>query len=512
MSIKHIPKTQTITNMTLGLLSAFLLFYTIYRATTLSFTHDESLTYNHHVSKSVKEIVSYEPPILTNNHILNTILMKYCGNIFGDSVLALRLPNLVAHLVYLIISILWLQMFHNSVVKLCGFILLNFNPYLLDFFSLARGYGLALSLVLVSAYFFVSSTDDRPSRVVVSFVSAAASVLCNFALLNYYVALFIVFNVIVVSSTNRDRQSIRASVRTALRQNIPVAIISLFLALAVYGPIRNIVLNNALLPFRGQSGFWSDTVQSLIKGSLYELSYSDVLQSIVGGVVFLISVTMIVAVVVELGQNHYVLSRTRSEAVLLLWTIAAVSTIAQHSLFDTPFLTYRIGLFFVPLFCISVVYLISFCLAKRNLKRITYCLVFLLSCSVSYHTVRASNFSHVLEWYYDSSTKTMLQDLQDDATDLKTVNLGVSWAFEPTLNFYRITKRLRWLELIERNRLRGDFDYYYIFDEDLGLLGDVRTEIIRVYSSPLESGEFVRSKTFLLRRTSVHDSLPSQAR
>ena len=208
----------------------------------------------------------------------------------------------------------------------------------------------------------------------------------------------------------------------------------------------------------------------------------------------------------------YVFSRTRSAAVLLLWTVAAVSTIVQHSLFDTPFLKYRTGLFFVPLFSISVVYLISFCLTIQNLKGITYYLVFLLSCSVSYHAVGASNSSHVLEWYYDSSTKTMLQDLQDDATDLQTINLGVTWSFEPTLNFYRKIKGLHWIEEIERNRLRGDFDYYYIFDKDLGLLGDVETKIIRAYPSPLRSPQFAHSNNLLLRRVSAHDSIPSQAK
>ena len=307
MRIQHIPAIMHITSLTLVLLSLLLLFYTVYRATTLSFTHDESLTYNHHISKSIKEIVSYEPPVLANNHILNTLLMKLCGNIFGGSELALRMPNLIAHLVYLIISILWLQMFHNSIVKLCGFVLLNFNPYLLDFFSLARGYGLALSLVLVSAYFFVSSTDDRPARVVVSFFSAAAAVLCNFALLNYYLSLVIVFNVIVVSNIIQDRQSIRESAGMALRRNLPVAIISFFLALTVYVPIRNLVMSDALLSFRGKTGFWSDTVQSLIRASLYELSYSDVLQNVVTWVVFLITATVVVAVVAEVRQNNYVL-------------------------------------------------------------------------------------------------------------------------------------------------------------------------------------------------------------
>jgi len=40
-----------------------------------------------------------------NNHLLNTALMQLCSTLFGNSELSLRLPNVLAHAVYLACSL-----------------------------------------------------------------------------------------------------------------------------------------------------------------------------------------------------------------------------------------------------------------------------------------------------------------------------------------------------------------------------------------------------------------------
>ncbi|MBK8369526.1 MAG: hypothetical protein IPL10_19670 [Bacteroidetes bacterium] len=84
-----------------------ILWYIIYKAATTSFTHDESYTYTHYVHQGFMDIISYKTPY-TNNHILNTVLMKYCEVFFGSSELSLRLPNILAFILYSIFTILLL--------------------------------------------------------------------------------------------------------------------------------------------------------------------------------------------------------------------------------------------------------------------------------------------------------------------------------------------------------------------------------------------------------------------
>ena len=54
-------------------------------------------------------------------------------------------------------------------------------------------------------------------------------------------------------------------------------------------------------------------------------------------------------------------------------------------------------------------------------------------------------------------------------TDYKThakpgaqISLGISWIFEPTINFYRQTRKLDWLKEVNRDGYTGSYDYYYV--------------------------------------------------
>ena len=114
-----------------------LLASSIYRASTFPFVHDESLSFT---------IVNGEPGwgASPNNHLLNTFLMRLCSTLFGNSELSLRAPNILAHVLYLVSSILLLRRLQHVLLQVVGFVFLNLNPFMLDFFFLARGYGLAL--------------------------------------------------------------------------------------------------------------------------------------------------------------------------------------------------------------------------------------------------------------------------------------------------------------------------------------------------------------------------------
>jgi hypothetical protein len=78
------------------------------------------------------------------------------------------------------------------------------------------------------------------------------------------------------------------------------------------------------------------------------------------------------------------------------------------------------------------------------------------------------------EWVFDMNTKNMINDLERAyiADALKNpdtpsqITLGINWLFEPTINFYRSTKKLKWLKEVNRDGFMGKYDYYYIFTSD----------------------------------------------
>src|SRR5688572_10884097 len=112
-----------------------LLGYSVYRAVHLSLVHDEALSY---------AIVAQDAHWrhTANNHHLNTAAMDWAYHQMGGREWSLRLANVLAHVVYLAAGMLILRKLNAWAAILLGFGLLNLNPFLLDFFGLARGYGI----------------------------------------------------------------------------------------------------------------------------------------------------------------------------------------------------------------------------------------------------------------------------------------------------------------------------------------------------------------------------------
>jgi hypothetical protein len=103
------------------------------------------------------------------------------------------------------------------------------------------------------------------------------------------------------------------------------------------------------------------------------------------------------------------------------------------------------------------------------------------------------NWAHTYEWQYDADTTKMVEILENDISKNNTetpIKLGINWVFEPSINFYRITNNHNWLQPATRDGFNGDYDYYYIFKDNLPEIKNI--EIIE---------EFKTSKTLLLKKT-----------
>mgnify|MGYP001456145794 CR=1 FL=1 len=92
---------------------------------------------------------------IANNHILNSYLMYLFQNI-GYSELILRLPNILFGLIYLLVVF---QISKRTKNYIFSSALLFLNPYLIDFFSIARGYGISTSLIFLALYLYTSSKE-----------------------------------------------------------------------------------------------------------------------------------------------------------------------------------------------------------------------------------------------------------------------------------------------------------------------------------------------------------------
>ncbi|NWF84744.1 MAG: hypothetical protein HXY18_13040 [Bryobacteraceae bacterium] len=141
----------------LALASAWL--WNAARAGTCAATTDEAFTALDFAGKPWLEMLAYYD---ANNHVLHTILVKLSLDAFGWNVVSLRLPALAAGLLYS--TMIWRlgrRWFGDSLafLALCAFT--AWAPPAAEYFSLARGYSMALAFL---AWALLESEDSGTAR------------------------------------------------------------------------------------------------------------------------------------------------------------------------------------------------------------------------------------------------------------------------------------------------------------------------------------------------------------
>ena len=179
---------QKIERWVLGGIAAVFCLYILLRAWLLPVTVDESATAINHVPRLVFDTLTYQLEANPNNHILHTLLIKTFVGIFGWHHFVLRLPVLIGGFLYAWASVQLVRKISDQAwLRVFSLMLLLGNPYLLEFFSLARGYGLAAGLMTVAlwhAWRFYESNDTKVLKW--AFLFAGLSVYANFTLLIFF--------------------------------------------------------------------------------------------------------------------------------------------------------------------------------------------------------------------------------------------------------------------------------------------------------------------------------------
>jgi hypothetical protein len=181
----------------------FFLAFAAMRAARVPLTYDEAASYIRYIDTNVPSVFDTTAWSIFNfevatNHFVNTLLTKACVAVAGNSELALRIANLIAYTMFLVFSVVILQRYVRPWVAVAGLLLLNLNPYVLDFFALSRGYGLSLGFLMGALFFLFRFLDrlkaghDASPDASRTLAFALAAVMSNFALLNVWLSVFIV--------------------------------------------------------------------------------------------------------------------------------------------------------------------------------------------------------------------------------------------------------------------------------------------------------------------------------
>jgi hypothetical protein len=463
------------------MVTGMLLFaYTCTRACQLSITWDEAYSYLEFVRSRIVYPDHYGD-MSANNHLLYTWLEIHFTGWFGTNEWVLRLPSLIAHILFLVYAAKLVRQLNHKWLALAAFLVINLNPYLLDFFSLARGYGLSIGLMMVSIYYlYVFHKAFSNTFAGISVFFAALSVLANYVMLNYCLALMGVIVLLQVYHTYHSTAARSKGLFFLRNLSVPLLIFLLLLALVL--PIGLKLRAAGALFFGGNNGFWKDTISTVIDRSFYELNYNCWFQRLAKGFVVLAVLAAAVYAGIRFFRKKISTHALFLITCILLIGISAVSTIIQHHVLGTLYLIDRTALFLVVLFTVMLVFFIDeLSVEQKWASSILYLSALILTIHFSF----AFNLDYSLEWKPDADTKAMLADLEkikEIPKGKNNVSISIPLLFETDINFYRDVKKLTWLNTVARSKKRDRLeDYYYLSKREFITLNQDSVQLLKSY-------------------------------
>ena len=459
-SVRGIPTTLAV------LVLAVVFAANVYRARTQSFTADEAVTYNNYVSAPLRATLT---DFDANNHVLNTLLEKVSVALFGASELTLRLPSLAGGALYLAaVFLLCRRLFGQGALLVVSVATLALNPFVLDFLSAARGYGMAAALFLWAIEFLLRYFDQaRTEHLYRASLALGLAVAANLTLAFPGIALVCLGAAVLVR---------RREWSALVDQFLLPGFLAAFILLAI--PLSHARIGN----FYVGAQSLTETLESLVVSSLFHNSprWSGPGQPLRDWL-YRSSMRLVPAAlascVLVLGWLLWRRRRAQwspEQCVLALcagaWLGSILLVVAAHLGLGVPYPITRTGLYLIPLFCLTSFALMRMAAGNRWAARtlVPAGAVFFSLCAIQF--ARQWNTKYYAEWLFDSRTKEIVRMI-DGMRDRSRASVSVSatWPTATTVDFYRRTRQLEWLDLKFRHVDKAPAEYYILTGDDLQL-------------------------------------------
>ena len=234
----------------------------LYKALFIPITHDEVATLYLVRDSSFSDILFYTNPD-QNNHILNSLLTKISIQIFDIHLWSIRLPNL---LFFSFFSIgVWrivkeIYGFKSYFAVAAGLIFVA-NPYMLDFLSLSRGYGMSVGLATFSLSYLISFYKHKNLKYAhFTLIAACLASYANFTLI-YFLAAILIMITLGIYLYRKEFKGI-------LLKNILALVFFLLGYIALITIPLSVIFSTNQMIYWESDGFIQNTLHPLIVNSL----------------------------------------------------------------------------------------------------------------------------------------------------------------------------------------------------------------------------------------------------
>jgi hypothetical protein len=453
----------------------------VYRAASQSITCDEALTYNWFLSESGR-LFWFD----ANNHVLHTYLAWLSTSLFGPTEFTLRLPALFGAALYLgAVFYLSRLLVRSPGWALLLVLLLVFNPLVLDFLPAARGYGLALAFLMWAFVFAARSLllpdaepGWHPRRLwLACSVAQGLCLACNLAFLWICLSLAAILFLLTA---------------TAFRRAPPgyPSIRSLILYLGLPGPLVLLALLSPYLNKIKRAHFYVgndhliETLRDLLNASFFRAekavswrapSHPGV-EMLPPWVLSLGSLALLAALVLALAPlcrralRDSVFSLPTADRMALLFGVTPCAAlafyVAAHWLIGLKYPLDRTAIYAVPLFTLAGLLV---WLRRQSPSRWSSAGVACLVLLVVARYLAQLDATYFQTWKHDAGARAEFEQMarlvSTGATE--AVHIGGPPALEPSLTFYKLTRRAGWMAPFVRGAIPSPACDFFLYDPAL---------------------------------------------
>jgi hypothetical protein len=435
----------------------FALLWAVARACVQSITIDEADTYLVWVARHYPS--HWEAA--SNNHVLNSLLMRLFTSVFGVSHLSVRAPALLGAALYIFAAYLLCRKLTPELrVQWPVFVCLVYNPFVFDYLVAARGYALALGFLMCLLAVAMYTRLDVPACALCS-VCAALSFAANFsfAFVNAFAMLAILIWACARTQVNQTR------VRLLGACVLPGLLVSMFLSVpaVLHWP-------NGQLNYGAHS--LGEMFATVARASLYRLN-----PQIVNPLLYQLlehAKPFLLPALLALAAWQWVRRRPAiSGALLGILAAAAGAHWLLLKVFHVPLPMDRTAIWMAPLCVLAIG------AAAANRRALTVMLYVM-----SFYFLLCLRLNYFKEWDWDADVNRIYPVVAWYNHTYGVRDVASNWMYGSSLNFYRVQSgRESFGEIESPTQLPTGRSLYvlcYPFDEDF-----VRQQHLRVvYHAP----------------------------
>lgn len=391
------------------LLAAVIGIYLAIRAYLVPVVHDEAATFLHYLQ--INRYIPYFSMWDANNHLLNSALAHLSINLFSDHPFWLRLPNLLSFFVFGYYLFHLASFLQNAIVRWVLIVAMFTASFQIEFFALARGYGMSIAFFIAAIYhavIYLNSLRLKHQWLLWTFMLLA--LLANMSLMN---SLLIFIGMIAFELLIRSKKRLW---RHILMWTIMGGI--LFCAGTFYALKMKAL---GLLYTGNTDGFVATTVFSFTR---FQFQYPSAVLA------WLLTLTGIIS-------SGYLIFRWANGGwkwspgivVGLLLVLNAIGAISLELLLNVNYPDERTALYFQPLFILTFAFAVD---ATPRFQK--YLIIPLLyfplqwAATANFYTTQLWGYLHMDEAIYHKALETQKQ--ADDPLRINTARMiELSWSY-----------------------------------------------------------------------------------